>query len=367
MQDHCSGSHPLFVADLIPLVLELGYWWPRELSSLATVSSCWLYYVRRELYANPTLSSYTSCSLFAATFRRNESLCALVKGIHLCPIRIPTDRSRALAKGMSDIRYVLGVLDGLTRVTLGGDLASGAHRFLNCLSNPEQVHYLHINGFPNSESMAADSSLEWDETLGHKLSSLRELKLAHLELDIVPSGQLPLLQVADLTLDHVSLTQGSLVDMFSTLSLKTLSVTSDGLDNEVDEQLQLLLESSEVEELRYEVEWDKARELAFMPPHGVVSSLWQLSLVGTHMCPIVLEAIGQCFPSLRDLFISGRGAHITPEEWDTILRSTMLPCLQKLVIPDGTSQPYRKWDSVEESILVRQSACRNLCLSFSSL
>ncbi|KAF8922355.1 hypothetical protein CPB85DRAFT_1267132 [Mucidula mucida] len=358
MQDHPFDSRPLFVADLIPLVLELGYWWPRELSSLATISSCWHYYVRRELYANPTLSSYTSCSLLAATFRNNESLSALVKGIHLRPIRLSTDRGRVLAKGLSDIRYVLGVSDGLTRVTLGGDLATGAHRFLNCLSNPEQVYYLHINGCPDSdsESMAVDSSIEWDESLGHKFSSLRELKLAHLELDIVP-WQLPLLQVVDLTLDHVSLTQGSL----------TLSIISDGLDNEVDEQLQLLLESSEVEELRYEVQWDKARELAFMPPHGVVSSLWHLSLVGTHMCPIVLEAIGQCFPSLRDLFISGRGAHITPEEWDTILRSTMLPFLQKLVIPDGNSQPYRKWDFVEESILVRQSTRRNLRLSFSSL
>lgn len=362
-----DDRRPPFVADLIPLVLELAHWWPRDLLSLCTVSSCWLYYVRRELYRTPALTSYPSCSLLSRTLRDNLFLRPLVKGIHLRPTRLSACHGRIVSRGIADTRSMLCVLGGLSRITFGGDLAVGAERLLNALPNPEIVTYLHIDGTSSDEICSTAASLEWDETLAYKFSALRTLKLSHLELDVVlPLAPLP--EVVDLTLDHISLSHDSLIDMFSGSPLKKLSIMTDGTVSHVEEQVQLLLESSCIEELHYEAQWNRAHALSFMPPNGVVGTLRRLSLVGTHTCAGMVETLGRCFPRIRKLFISGRATCITAEEWENVLKSSVLPCLQNLDIPNGTSHPpYRKWGVMEEALVARQSVLRNVTLSFTPL
>ena len=140
---------------------------------------------------------------------------------------------------------------------------------------------------------------------------------------------------------------------------------SDGISGGLEEQLQVLLDSSLIEELHYEVERNKPhdREFTFLPLEETCTSVKHLSIGGTHLCLPMVRLIGESFPSLQELFLYGRATFVTPEEWQLLLQSSSLPALRTLSIPDGTCHPpYRKWDASAKSI-VRLGERRGLELS----
>ena len=118
------------VDDLISVILESNdHWWPRDFQRLALVSPGWLGPIRRRLYACPTLRTFTACTLFVRTVTENPHILSLVQGINLSPV-IPTGALYAVTdKDMASLRLILS-LKGLQNVTLGGELAIQAERFI---------------------------------------------------------------------------------------------------------------------------------------------------------------------------------------------------------------------------------------------
>ncbi|KIY65514.1 hypothetical protein CYLTODRAFT_445311 [Cylindrobasidium torrendii FP15055 ss-10] len=343
-------------ADLIPLILELGSFWPRDLCALARVSSPWRFYTRKALYYAPTLSTYSACSKLADSLRRDESLNALIHELDIRPADI-APCSRAVSKGLSDARYILSIVEHISTLTLGGALAVRAERFLHILSRPDTLESLTIVGTPYNDELCsvATSSLEFDESLSSMFSGLQALSLSYLDLDIFAPCSL---RVAHVHLQHVDVSSGSLTDMLSATTLETVSVVSDGLSGDTEEQLHQLLLHSNIKKLHFEVEWNKGhdREYTFLPLEGAsIDSVAQLSLSGTHVCPAILKLIDQCFPALTELRISSRATFIKPQDWVSLLTGAHFTQLRALTIPSGCcGPPYMKWGAEDVGELGRK-------------
>ncbi|KAK0208549.1 hypothetical protein DFS33DRAFT_1304289 [Desarmillaria ectypa] len=360
-------QRPRLVDDLIPVILENSSdWWPQDLLSLSTVSSSWLHAIRKRLYAIPVLLSYRSCALLAETLERNDHLLGMVKGIDIRPLRNGwPECGRPSTKHMASIRFILG-LEGLECVTLGGELAVSAHRYLNAMSHPHCVRRLWVDGTLQKDSLHSPPSLEWDEVLAFKFAGLENLKLSNLDLDIMfPSVPYPL-RVTSLVLDTVRITSGRLIHLLhETSSLTQLWVTTERSDD-FHEQIRPMLDFHPIAELHYEMQCDDPLPFdlsSFQSP--VPISLSRLCLINIPVCPATLQSIERCFPTLEELVVTGRSSRITAEEWAMFVNSTTLSALRELGLPSGTNYPpFQRWSGLTEISVRKESSLRGIHLSF---
>ncbi|KAK0465369.1 uncharacterized protein EV420DRAFT_955293 [Desarmillaria tabescens] len=362
-----QAQRPRLVDDLIPVILENSNdWWPQDLLSLSTVSFSWLHAIRKRLYAIPVLLSYRSCALLAETLQRSDHLLAMVKGIDIRPLRDGwPECGRPSTKQMASVRFILG-LEGLECVTLGGELAVSAHRYLNAMSHPHCVRRLWVDGTSQKESLHSPPSLDWDEVLAFKFVGLESLKLSNLDLDIMfPSVPYPL-RATSLVLDTVRITNGHLTHLLhETSSLTQLWVTTERSDD-FHEQIRPMLDFHPIAELHYEMQCDDPLpfDLSSFPSH-IPISLSRLCLIDIPVCPATLQSIERCFPTLEELVVTGRSSRITAEEWAMFVSSTTLSTLRELGLPSGTNHPpFQRWSALTEISVRKESSLRGIHLSF---
>lgn len=356
------GAAPILVDDLIPIILESDdHWWPRDFQRLALISPAWVSPVRKRLYANPSLRSYRACHLLARTFTENPELLSYVRRLDLYPTT--SDEGALDERGTQSLRCILG-LKGLRSVTLGGDLAVAAHRFLNVMVDTRAVTELHIDGclltHGRSGSLApVVPSLEWDDSIAFRFPNLRRLTLRNVLLTVIPSMMDRPSGLTHLTLDSVDIDVGFLPDICqgSWKTLRELRVIR-GNVVEMEDGVRSMLELCEnLEILHCEGHDLLYRPSVFdddepLPP----LSLRKLGLSGFDVNPRTLQAIAQACPKLEDLAILGRILHISPDDWTSFVSSGGLSSLQRLISPSGTNHPpFEWWSSAEREQL--KSAC----------
>ena len=355
------SSASWFVDDLIPVILESNKnWWPRDLARLAQVSSGWLGFVRRLLYASPRLHSFNACEQFARTLSDNPSLSYLVHGVDLCPVALDEDHPCIEPK---IIRSILA-LEGLQSVTLGGHLAIRAERFLHLLIDPFEVRELHVDGSLLSTSLRFRPSLEWDEVMATKFTCLKKLRLTNMDLDIIYPSIPYHLQLRELILDNVNITAGYLSQLLhDTPSLDKLRVNSKSAA-EFDDQIVFVLASCAVQFLEYEAQLDPpAHTLIFNNVTPFSSFLRCLRLEGIHANLETLASLSQSCLNLEELSILGRAISILPCEWAEFIGSGVLSSLRCLGVPWGTYYPpFMQWSSPAADLVHKAAALRNVQL-----
>jgi len=338
---------PRFFDDLVHLILECDEesWWSRDLLRLVLVSLAWVGPVRRRLYACPNVRSFRACTLLSRTLRENTSLLPLVHGIDLRPSGTWGDRE-VTEEDMMSLRFVLS-LGGLSSVTLGGELAIGAERFLNSLAYPHEVTALHIDGGLGRGSSRPVSSLEWDEVLAFKFANLRRLTLSNLELDILPPPIPYRLEITRVVLDNVHITSGYLPHLLheSWAPVRSLYVVA-GSASDFDEQMKLTLAccAMDLQDLYYEAEDTPSDNPIFHSNSPIYPSLRRLYLSGVEIDTTTLSVITTCCKNLESLSVSGRIVRVTPREWLSLLKSDAFPSLRDLGTPWGTNYPpFMHW------------------------
>ena len=340
-----------FIEDLIPLILDADeHWWPNNLVALATVSPSWLFYVRRRLYHCPTVQTFAAAKLLAESVMENPELGSLIHGISLRPEG--TRNCRPTSAELRAVRFLLNI-DGLKRVTLGGELAVGAEKFLRLIGSQDTIEELFIDGSLLSCRLTSRPSLEWDESFTYTFPSLKKLLITHVELDIVPSST-PYLypsSISHLILDNTYLMGGDIVDLLSgATSLQCFHLTtSDPISS--DSQLQLLLASCTIDCLHYETQ--KGTNVNNFPALDSISesradSVRCLHLNGQLVDMGVLITVSEVFRNLVELVVSGRAVRVSAQEWAGFIRSGALSSLRRLGLPWGTNMPpYVAWLSSE--------------------
>ncbi|KAE9410869.1 hypothetical protein BT96DRAFT_870642 [Gymnopus androsaceus JB14] len=349
-------SSPRIIDDLIPEILSWKTWWSQDLVRLALVSHSFLFFVRKLLYAKPSLHSFPAITRFAATIQSNRQLehSGIIKGIELCPTG-----GGFGAKEMHAIRTILA-LKGIQSLFLAGDLAISAERFLSCVVYSNSIEELIIDGsrslMAEPLSACARPSLEWDEVVAHRFSAVRRLRLAKLDLDIVPcpssSSPAHKLQLMDLVLDDVEIIGGTLPWLLQyTTTLKHLRVSGE-FSSELEEHIRLVLESYPLSSLHYQLRstpspsWNLSLFDLDSTPGATATPapIRSLHLEGVRVDAEILRAIHACCPSLELLCVSGRCVRLTREDWIGCLTSGLFPALQKLGLPEGMlCPPFIKW------------------------
>ena len=346
---------PALVDDLIPIILESDdHWWPRDFQRLALISPSWVAPVRKRLYARPSLRSFRACRLFARTLRENPDLLPYLRGVELRPV---ADARRALdEQEMQSLRYILG-LKGLRSVTLGGDLAVSAERFLHVMTDTRAITSLHIDGhsaLPDDENTYAANprfhtlpSLEWDDVIAFRFPFLRSLTLSNVALTVYPPSMDRPGQLEQLALNNVDIADGFLPDLCqgSWEHLRVLRVVGKSTA-EMDEHMRSMLEVCEgVEELHYEASDMSAHPSVFdddAPPP--CPALRTLRLAGFDATPATLRAVAQACPQLEELAVQGRMVRVPTEDWTAFVRAGALPKMRRLVAPTGTNKPpFASW------------------------
>jgi hypothetical protein len=344
-----STQHrPRIVADLVPVILEVHNYWPRDLQRLALVSSQWLGSVRRLLYAHPRMNSFRSCNLLEQSLKNNPHLIPLVQSIDLRPWYV---HGRALtAADAASIKFLLN-LPSLTCVTLGGQVAVAVESFLLKMSNAHALTELNIDGhipswdYHCSLQMNPSPTLHWDERLAVKFPSLRKLRLSNLELHIAePTSTPSLLRLTDLALNGVTITHGSLHHI-SWDTLGHLSIAADSADD-WDEHIRFMLHRStdNLKAFSYEVSDSRMDSGIFQDELSPLLSLRELHLRGVSVDSLTLDSLQRQCPNLEHLSIYGRIATIPCQEWISFLRSGALPYLRHLNIPYGSLMAYSPED-----------------------
>lgn len=366
-------SPPQFIDDLVYLILDSDdHWWPRDLLRLARVSPAWLAPVRKRLYSCPSLRSFRTCGLLARSLSENPYLLNLIHGIDIQPsIGFNVDEGGLSDTEMASLRYLLS-LGGLRSLTLGGELAVQAERFLHSLAHPDTIVELRIDGSAHSAGHSylrcrKPASLEWDEVVAFKFPNLRKLKLSNLELDILYPPMLYDLEVEELHLDQVDITSGHLPHIFyeSWSSLRHLSVIA-RTASEYDEHMRLTLGccGSNLESLHYEVVDARSEHILFDHDSTLLPSLRHLRLSGVDVHSQTLSIIQQTCPNLEDLFVIGRVVRVTSYDWTSFLNSGALPSLRHLSTPWGTYHPpFTPWSQETGKLVLDASAARKIKLS----
>ncbi|EKM60923.1 uncharacterized protein PHACADRAFT_247145 [Phanerochaete carnosa HHB-10118-sp] len=364
---------PRIVDDLIPVILESDdHWWPRDLSRLALVSPAWVGPIRRRLYACPKLDSFHACTLFARTVSANLHLLPLIHGIDLRPT---LTRSVVLTEtDMTSVRFVLN-LKGLQTVTLGGELAVRAERFIQMIGHTHSITSLHIDGSYMSQdngdmACRCAASLDWDDSIAFRFTrSLRTLRLTHLHLDITPSDMPSPLRVRKLVLEDVSMESGSIEDLFfgSWASLRHLSISSSSPQSVQDLALPLLECCEQLESLNYEACGAAANGGLFERDLPALSTIRDLRLFDVDLNLQTLSFIAGACRALIQLSVLGRAPQLHGQDWIELLHSGVLPSLRVLQTSSGHNQPpsgFRKWS--EETCCQLKSACaaRNISLLY---
>ena len=326
-----------FINDLIPLILDsYSHWWPRDLLALATVSPCWLIHARKRLYAHPTIHSFPASTLLARTLKENSFLIPLIKGITLRPVKTTDLAPRLQNHASSNLRFLLA-LEGLNCVTLGGELAVKAARFLKLIAVAEAVNELHIDGSLVGHRLSCPPSLRWDESMAFQFPNLRKLRLTRVELDISPPSvrQFPL-AISSLYLENVNITYGFLPHLLNgARSLEQLHVNTK--DAAVyDEQIQLVLASCAVGRLHYEVERERHGN-ALVLDGGTYNTkaLHCLHLRGLFVDLGFVTGISMMCRNLVELVVCGREVRVGAEEWTTLITSGGFESVRRLGLPWG--------------------------------
>jgi len=265
------------------------------------------------------------------------------------------------------LRFILS-LDRLKYVTLGGELAVKAERFLRILANSQAVIEMHIDGTMPNEGhncirARKPASLEWDDAIAFTFPNLRRLKLSHVELVIIYPSIPYQLHLTHLILDNVHIIGGYIHHLLnqSWASLHHLFVVA-GSASEFDEHIKLMLDfcGPTLRNLHYEVRQEaRSDERLFDEKTTPCPALRRLQLRGMEIDMDALDSIGQICQSVEELVISGRMVRVTPLEWVTFIHSGALPCLRRLGTPWGTNNPpFTHWSKatvkpVEEACFVR--------------
>lgn len=354
-----------FVDDLVPLILDANHnWWPRDFVALSLVSSAWLYHARKRLYPCPTVCSFRAAVLLADTLSRGSYLASLVEGISLQPAMLDVQSRRPQPAELKALRYLLG-LEGLRRITLGGELAVKAERFLRLIANPDEVEELHIDGSAIVQRMSSSASLEWDESLAFGFPSLNKLRLTHTELDIIPPSIPYTTPITQLILENTYIVDGYLINLLTgTKSLKRLHVTTSDPDV-FGEQLRLVLASCTVECLHYDAQKvNKADPFVVHIVPTNAGTLRCLHLKGLFVDLAVLTLVNDICLNLVELAISGRAVRISPQEWVDFIRSGAFSSLQRLSLPWGTNgPPFLTWPQTDIEKIQKACASRAIPLS----
>ncbi|KAF7789898.1 hypothetical protein EIP86_000846 [Pleurotus ostreatoroseus] len=367
-----SASHtPRIVDDLISIILESNdHWWPRDFQRLALISPGWLGPIRRRLYACPSLQTFRACNLFVRTVKENPHLLGLVQGIDLRPT-IPVGSCFALSEqDMTSVRFILN-LKGLRTVTIGGELAIQAERFIQMMSDTRTIISLHVDGnsIEDSEVLCWRQlpSLEWNETIAYRFTGLRSLRLTGLQLSLSDPPLPYAMRVQELVLDDVTVPQGSIQHLCheSWDSVRSLVVSSKAAEDP-DEILRDLLECCiNLEELHYESCGAGARGDIFMEDVPL-PSLRALRLYDIDIGPHVLWAVHETCKSLETLSVLGRTVQLKHQDWIGFLGSGALPSLRTLCVPSGSNQPplgFVLWTEDANQQLRTRCTARGVVLS----
>ena len=332
-----------FIDDLIPLILDADeHWWPCHLAALATVSSAWLFYVRKQLYPCPDIRSFSAAQKLADTLKGSPYLASLVKGISLQP-NAPTCVRRLSPTAHRAIRELLQVED-LRRLAFGGHLASKAPLYFRLIAHPEAVEEIHINGPAHSEPSQA--LVEWDESFTFGFRNLRKLRLSHIEM-VFTTATVPYpASFTHLILEDVLFVHGNIPQLLNgASSLKCLHVTS---SDTMEDELRLVLSSCAVDCLHYDVRKSAATNpFADLDSHHG-ESVRCLHLDGHFMDVGILTTLGEVFRNLEELVVSGRLVRVRPKEWAEFIRVGGLASLRRLALPWGTNEPpFAAWQGKE--------------------
>ncbi|KIK04275.1 hypothetical protein K443DRAFT_676036 [Laccaria amethystina LaAM-08-1] len=347
------------IDDLIPLILDSNdHWWPRDFLRLATVSPSWLFYVRKRLYAFPTIYTFPACALLARTLSANPSLIPLISGLNLRPMVMLDDCSQKL--DMSGLHHLLAL--DLRRLTFGGRLSLNAARFLSLLSNPYAVNDLHIDGSLLADSLCSRPSVEWDESMTFRFPNLKRLQLTHLDLDIIPSISCPL-PASQLVLEDVDITGGFICQMTNGASIDFLHVLTKRAE-EFDEQIRLVLDSCRVGCLEYEVRGEvPSTRFIIDAASPNYPFLHGLHLRGLQVDVGTLIGIEARCQNLVELTVCGRMVRVTAKEWSELISCGSFGSLKRLGLPGGTnSPPFVTWPSAAARGIHDACASRNMRL-----
>ncbi|KAJ3551373.1 hypothetical protein NM688_g4743 [Phlebia brevispora] len=371
MQNH-TKRRPRIIDDLVPIILESNdHWWPRDFQRLALVSPAWVGPVRQSLYAYPHLRTFHACNLFARTMMENPYILSLVKGIDLRPA-IPMGCTYSLSEqDMTSLRFILN-LKGLRTVTLGGELAVQAGRFLQMMSHTRTICSLHIDGsdLEDSDSFCwrQSPSLEWNEAIAFRFVGLRELKLTHLQLSISDPPLPYALPIMNLILDNVSLAHGSIQHLCheSWDAVRSLSVSLK-IEEHPDVIVRELLECcTNLECLRYE-SCDGGAHGDIFADDAPLTSLRTLVLADIDINPQVLLMLNQACQSMEQLSVLGRAVRLKQQEWANILHSGAFPSLRRLCIPCGSNEPpfgFSTWSEDAKKLVSDSCNFRGVMLFF---
>lgn len=332
-----------FIDDLIPLILEAhDHWWPRDLAALAAVSAAWLFYVRKRLYACPTISSYPAAALLTRSLVENPFLASLISGICLQPV-IKNSSTRLHPSELNAVRNLLG-LEGLVHIALGGELAVNAERFLKFMAYPDRLQDIHIDGSLLGHRLSRCPSLEWDDSLAFAFPELRKLRLTQIELEIIPPRSPYPSGISSLVVENVHIIHGHLSHLLNGAKvLDRLHITTTDAAGS-DEEIHLVLASCAIGCLHYDMRKDShANRLLLDASSESLESLRCLHLDGLFVDVGVLTAVAEMCLNLVELGVSGRAVRVSPEEWINFVRSG-LNSLRRLGLPWGTNiPPFRSW------------------------
>ncbi|KAI0778021.1 hypothetical protein BD413DRAFT_608692 [Trametes elegans] len=365
---NCSRAVSILVDDLIPSILESDdHWWPRDFQRLALVSQAWVFPVRKRLYACPSLRSYRACRLLARTFTENLDLLSHVRRLELRPISDGTTMLNE--QEMQSLRYIL-TLKGLRSITLGGDLAVAAQRFLSVMYDTRNVTELHIDGYlilgGRSPILSpVIPSLEWDDVMAFRFPNLRTLTLSNVLLAIIPPMMDRPSGLTHLTLNNVDIDLGVLPDIChgSWATLRQLEVIG-GNAVEQDDGIRAMLDvCANIETFHYEAPDAFSHLPVFDEEPPSCPSLRKLCISGLDATSRTLQAIAQCCPKLEDLAVLGRVHRIPLEEWASYIASDALPFLRRLIVPAGTNHPpFTFWSPAEHEGLLEVCDARGIAL-----
>ncbi|TFK57395.1 hypothetical protein OE88DRAFT_128881 [Heliocybe sulcata] len=339
---------PRIVDDLIPVILESNdHWWPCDYLRLALISSAWLDPVRKRLYARPIIASYRACTLLARTLAEQPHLSTLIRGLELRPFAEYNGLGLA-CRDLESIKLLLG-LDRLERVSLGGDLAVRAERWLSVI-NCSSLEELCIDGRQQRLAYGClryqqPASLTWSSDLSAKLGQCTKLRLSNIELHI-SSSTLPIPRLTELEIERAYILSGQLHQLSNDWSnLRHLSIEA-RCTSDFDEHIQALLShcGPSLQSLHYDVRDVRLDEAMFHDSLGSCSALRELRLNGLDINLGTLSSIGQRCGNLEQLSVEGRVVRVTSNEWAAFIGSGALPLLQQLKTPPGThAPPFRYW------------------------
>ncbi|KAI0094602.1 hypothetical protein BDY19DRAFT_913690 [Irpex rosettiformis] len=364
------ASKPRIVDDLIPIILESnGHWWPRDFQRLALVSASWVGPIRRRLYACPELRSFLACTLFARTISQNSHIRSLVHGINLRPAS--SERAALSEKDMASLRYILN-LDRLDNLTIGGELAIQAERFLHMMSNTRSITSLHIDGSylqqdDDSFDCKHPASLEWNDSIAFRFTRLRTLRLTNLQLALAEPSMPYVLHISSLIFHNVTIAFGSIQNLCNESwdSVRHLSIATRDTHASDDFVRELLECCENLETLRYEASCAGASGDLFGGEEIPVGSLRKLKFFDIDINPQTLVFLGQSCANLEYLSVLGRSVRLRAEDWIRFIGSGALPSLKVLRTAAGCYEPssgFLRWSEDLREQLLSSCSTRSIDL-----